>query len=150
MSNAFYKIAVLGAAASTLYFTGSTLMGIFSKTGTFHLIDESIKIIESDPECRKRIPPPLLASGNHPLQTNNRRSRPIPTIYVNKEGKEVSEMKFYLEGNGAWALIYMKSVEGKIEDLMIKFLDGKSKNLIQKPHIPPSTSFFKRWFNKLI
>lgn len=149
MSNVFYGIAVLGATASTLYFTSSTLMGIFSKTGTFHIIEEGIKIIESDPECRKRIPPPMLASASHPLQATNRRSRPIPAVYINKDGQEVTEMKFYLQSNTAWALVHMKSVEGVIKDLVVQFPDGKTKSLIRNnPQILSFTSFFKRWFDK--
>lgn len=149
MSNAFYRFVVLGATASTLYFTGSTLMGLFSKSGTFPMIEEGIKIIESDPECRARIHPPFLVNGNHPFHTNNRRSRPIPYVYVNKEGKEVSEMKFYLESNDKWALVQMKSVEGIIEELKVQFSDGKIKDLIRKPRIGSVPSFFKQWFNRL-
>jgi hypothetical protein len=149
MSNMFYKMVVLGATASTIYFTGSTLMGLFSKSGTFHMIEEGIKIIEADPECRGRVPPPFLVNGNHPSHTGSRRSRPIPFVYVNKEGREVSEMKFYLESRDKWALVQLKSVEGAIEELKVQFSDGKIKDLFRKPPIGPVTSFFKQWFNKL-
>lgn len=154
----FYKLAVVGATTSTIYFVSMTLADLYSKKGTFPIINSTLKIIQSDKECTKLLPPPYSVNGHCPLRANTAVSRPLPRIAIDGNGREIAEIKYYIQSsnrkeiiNGGinWAQVDCKSVDGRLIDLRVIFQNGKIVNLLHQPMEKEwLKSKFKNWFNK--